>query len=73
MDHMMPGLDGVETTLAIRKIGTEYATSIPIIALTANVFADKDNIFNDNGFQGFLSKPIDLQKLDAVLRTWLPV
>ncbi|MCL2043868.1 MAG: ATP-binding protein [Treponema sp.] len=71
MDHMMPGMDGVKTTQAIRKIGTQYAVSVPIIALTANVFADKDNKFIDNGFQGFLSKPIDLHKLDDILHTWL--
>ena len=71
MDHMMPGMDGVETTRAIREIGTQYAASVPIIALTANVFADKDNIFIDHGFQGYLSKPIDLHRLDEVLRAWL--
>ena len=71
MDHMMPVMDGVEATKAIRGLGTRYADTIPIIALTANVFAEKDNIFIDNGFQGFLSKPIDLLKLDNVLRKWL--
>jgi signal transduction histidine kinase/ActR/RegA family two-component response regulator len=71
MDHMMPEMDGVATTQAIRKIETEYAASIPIIALTANVFADSHSLFLNNGFQGFLSKPIDLFKLDAILRTWV--
>ena len=71
MDHMMPDMDGVETTTAIRALDTSYAKTIPIIALTANVFADKDNTFLDNGFQGYLSKPIDLLKLDVVLHTWL--
>jgi len=71
MDHMMPDMDGVETTRAIRALNSSYAKNIPIIALTANVFADKDNTFMDNGFQGYLSKPIDLFKLDNILRTWL--
>ena len=70
MDHMMPEMDGVETTRAIRALETEYAARVPIIALTANVFAEKDNIFMQNGFQGFLSKPIDLHKLDIVLKKW---
>ena len=71
MDHMMPGMDGVEATQAIRRIGTDYASAIPIIALTANVFAGNDTLFIDSGFQGVLSKPIDLIKLDDVLHTWL--
>ena len=73
MDHMMPDMDGVQTTRAIRDLGTSYAETIPIIALTANVFAEKDNIFTNNGFHGFLSKPIDLHKLDGVIKTWLEV
>gem|GEM_PF-644030 len=70
MDHMMPGMDGIEATRAIRDIGTPYAASIPIIALTANALAGNEKTFIENGFQGFLSKPIDLVKLDAVLRAW---
>jgi len=71
MDHMMPGMDGVAATQAIREIETQYAQTIPIIALTANVFADTENIFIGNGFQGYLSKPIDLKKLDDILHTWV--
>ncbi len=72
MDHMMPEMDGVETLRAIRKeIGTEYARNVPIIALTANAIVGNEEIFLSKGFQAFLSKPIDVGRLDAALRRWV--
>ena len=71
MDHMMPGMDGVETALAIRSIGTEYARNIPIIALTANAAQGMEKFFYANDFQGFISKPIDIMLLDSVVRKWV--
>ncbi len=72
MDHMMPEMDGIEATRIIREeIGTEYAKNIPIIALTANALAGNEEMFLRNGFQDFISKPIDMAKLDAVLRRWI--
>jgi signal transduction histidine kinase/CheY-like chemotaxis protein len=72
MDHMMPEMDGVEAARNIReKIGTEYARNIPIIALTANAIAGNERMFLENGFQDFISKPIDMAKLDSVLRRWI--
>ncbi|MDR0522776.1 MAG: response regulator, partial [Planctomycetaceae bacterium] len=72
MDHMMPGMDGIETTKIIReKIGTEYAENIPIIALTANAILGNEEMFLANGFQAFLSKPIDIMRLDAAIRRWV--
>jgi CheY-like chemotaxis protein len=72
MDHMMPGMDGIEATRIIREeIGTEYARNIPVIALTANAIVGNNEMFLSRGFQDFVSKPIDMMKLDAVLRTWV--
>ncbi|MDR1669070.1 MAG: cache domain-containing protein [Oscillospiraceae bacterium] len=72
MDHMMPGIDGVEATKVIREeIGTEYARTVPIIALTANAVTGSEEMFLSKGFQAFISKPIDLMKLDSVLRRWV--
>jgi len=71
MDHMMPGMDGIEATQKIRAIGTEYAAKVPIIALTANAIVGNENMFIENGFQAFLSKPIDIMLLDSVLRKWV--
>ena len=72
MDHMMPGIDGLEATRIIREeIGTEYAKNIPIVALTANAVVGKKNMFLEEGFQDFLSKPMDLDALDEVVNRWL--
>jgi len=72
MDHMMPGIDGFEATKIIRRdIDTSYAKSVPIVALTANALVGNEEIFLNNGFQGFLSKPMDTQKLDEVLKELL--
>ncbi|MDR1708480.1 MAG: response regulator [Candidatus Accumulibacter sp.] len=72
MDHMMPGMDGVEATRIIREeIGTDYARRVPIIALTANAMAGNEAMFLENGFQAFLSKPIDIVQMDAAIRQWV--
>jgi signal transduction histidine kinase/CheY-like chemotaxis protein/HPt (histidine-containing phosphotransfer) domain-containing protein len=72
MDHMMPGMDGIEATRIIREeIGTDYARNIPILALTANAIIGNEEIFLKNGFQAFLSKPIDILAMDAAIRQWV--
>jgi signal transduction histidine kinase/ActR/RegA family two-component response regulator len=72
MDHMMPGMDGIEAVRIIRsETGTEYARTIPVIALTANALAGNETMFLNNGFQAFLSKPIDMSKLDGILAAWV--
>jgi CheY-like chemotaxis protein len=72
MDHMMPEMNGIEATRIIREeIGTEYAKSIPIIALTANAIAGNEEMFLNKGFQAFLPKPIEIPRLDAVIRRWV--
>ncbi|MDR2770687.1 MAG: response regulator [Clostridiales Family XIII bacterium] len=72
MDHMMPVMVGIETVRVIREeIGTDYARNIPIIALTANALIGNEKMFLENGFQAFISKPIDIMQLDAVVRRWL--
>jgi len=71
MDHMMPGIDGVEATRLIREIGTDYAQNVPIIALTANAIVGNEEMFLSKGFQAFVSKPIEISRLDAVIREWV--
>jgi signal transduction histidine kinase/response regulator RpfG family c-di-GMP phosphodiesterase len=72
MDHMMPGMDGIEAVRMIREeIGSEYAKTVPIIALTANAIVSNEKMFLDSGFQAFLSKPIDIARLDAIIRQWV--
>jgi signal transduction histidine kinase/CheY-like chemotaxis protein len=72
MDQMMPEMDGLEAVRIIRReIGTEYAKTVPIIALTANAIIGADAVFLEQGFQDYLSKPIDMSKLDACLNRWV--
>jgi CheY-like chemotaxis protein/HPt (histidine-containing phosphotransfer) domain-containing protein len=71
MDHMMPGMDGIEAVQHIRAIDSEYARNVPVIALTANAVVGTEKMFLDNGFQAFLSKPINQSKLDAVIKEWI--
>jgi CheY-like chemotaxis protein len=71
MDHMMPEMDGIETAVRIRAIGTEYAQMIPIIALTANAAVGNEQMFMENGFQAFLPKPVNIMDLDSIVRKWL--
>ncbi|MDR0826893.1 MAG: response regulator [Desulfovibrio sp.] len=72
MDHMMPGMDGMEATRIIREeIGTEYAKNIPVIALTANAIVGNEEMFLRNGFQAFLAKPIDIMRMDIVINHWI--
>jgi signal transduction histidine kinase/CheY-like chemotaxis protein/HPt (histidine-containing phosphotransfer) domain-containing protein len=71
MDHMMPGMDGIETVDRIRALNTEYARNIPIIALTANAIQGTDKMFFEHDFQAFISKPIDVMELDSALRKWV--
>ncbi|GHU32608.1 hypothetical protein FACS1894172_09540 [Spirochaetia bacterium] len=71
MDHMMPGMDGIEATRLIREIGTEYARTVPVIALTANAIVGNEDMFLQNGFQAFLSKPIDIMRMDVIINHWV--
>jgi CheY-like chemotaxis protein len=67
MDHMMPEMDGIETVKAIREKG--YTR--PIVALTANAVAGQADKFMASGFDGFISKPIDIRELNVTLNKFV--
>ncbi|MDR0858062.1 MAG: response regulator [Oscillospiraceae bacterium] len=67
MDHMMPGMDGIETTIELRQMGV----STPVVALTANAIYGVEEQFLAAGMDGLVVKPIDILKLDAALDKWL--
>lgn len=67
MDIMMPGMDGYEATRAIRLSKKADAADIPIIALTANAFAEDAKAAHDAGMNAHLSKPLDFNKLKNIL------
>lgn len=68
MDVMMPVLNGIEATKQIRALDREDAHTIPIIALTANAFAEDIEKCKRAGMNAHLSKPIDLEKMLATIR-----
>ncbi len=72
MDHMMPVMDGVETTDRIRKSGLPRSKDITIVALTANAIKGVEKQFKEAGMNDFLSKPIELKKLRLILDRWIP-
>jgi signal transduction histidine kinase/ActR/RegA family two-component response regulator len=72
MDHMMPGMDGVEAAAAIREWEKPRNTHVPIIALTANAVSGMREMFLEKGFDDYLSKPIEIAKMNEVMVRWLP-
>ncbi|MBR4174563.1 MAG: response regulator [Lachnospiraceae bacterium] len=71
MDHMMPELDGVDTTRIIRQ-DVRRADKVPIIALSANAMEDAKLMFRQAGMNDFVAKPIDVRHLVHCVRKWLP-
>jgi CheY-like chemotaxis protein len=71
MDHMMPGMDGMEATKKIRALEMKYAQDIPIIALTANAVTGNEKMFLENGFNAFLPKPFNAKNLDLIIERWV--
>jgi len=70
MDYMMPEMSGLEATRIIRnEIGTEYARTVPIIAFTAD--AGNAEMFLQNGFQAFISKPINMKEMNSIINTFV--
>lgn len=71
MDHMMPELDGIETTKVIRET-IPSAEKLPILAVTANVMEGVKDMFLKAGMDDFVAKPIDVRDLVAKVKQWLP-
>ncbi len=71
MDHMMPEMDGVETTRVIRRMLGENG-QVPIIALTANAVDGTRELFIREGMDDFVTKPIELRIIISKLKKWLP-
>ncbi|MCR5650630.1 MAG: response regulator [Lachnospiraceae bacterium] len=72
MDHMMPGMDGVEAMKKIRSGSGVSCGDIPIVALTANAVSSARQMFMREGFDGFVSKPVEMIELERVLKAVLP-
>ncbi|MDC7280062.1 ATP-binding protein [Butyrivibrio fibrisolvens] len=63
LDHMMPGMDGLETFIKLREINKD----VPVYALTANTMTDPYKFYESKGFNGYLAKPIDTEELEYTM------
>ena len=72
LDHMMPGMDGMEVIKRTRTLENNMCTSTPIIALTANALKGMKEMYLEAGFTDYLSKPVDGEKLEQMVRKYLP-
>lgn len=71
MDHMMPEMDGIETTDHIRRECGENGEAPVIIALSANAYNNAREMFMSSGFQDFIAKPVDKDELHCMLCRWI--
>lgn len=72
MDHMMPEMDGIEATRIIRSECGKTAANTIIIALTANAIQGAKELYLENGFADFLSKPFERSQIHQLLERWIP-
>ena len=72
MDHMMPGMDGIEAMKIIRSDKDSICKDTPVVALTANAVSTAKEMFLSEGFDGFVSKPVEIAELERVLKRVLP-
>lgn len=72
LDHMMPGMDGIETIHAFPELEGNKNLKTPVIALTANAVNGAKEMFLKNGFDDFFSKPIVYKKLENIFKKYLP-
>lgn len=70
LDHMMPGMDGIETFRYIKE--NKLCEGTPIVMLTANAIAGEKEKYLAEGFNAFLSKPIEADKLDELIMEYIP-
>lgn len=72
LDHMMPGMDGIETLKIIMELDKYKEKKVPFIAFTANAVSGMKEEFKKSGFNDFLSKPINIDRLESILVAYLP-
>ena len=72
MDHMMPGMNGIDTLKELRKGDGIIPEYTKVIVLTANAVSGAADLYRENGFDGYLTKPIDTKELDDCLKSNLP-
>ena len=72
LDHMMPEMDGIETLHNMKKMEKYPCANTPVIALTANAISGAKEMYLKEGFDDFLSKPVQADRLEGIIHTLLP-
>ena len=72
MDHLMPGMDGIQCMQSIRKQADGMNNHTPVIVLTANAGAENRDLYNRSGFDGYLMKPVSGAELEETMLAHLP-
>ncbi len=72
LDHMMPEKDGIETLKEMKAIADTPNAATPVICLTANAISGMREMYKNAGFDDYLTKPIDAEKLESMLLSYLP-
>ena len=72
LDHMMPDLDGISTLHQMRELADNQCRETPVVALTANAITGAREMYLAEGFDAFLSKPINPEKLEQMILMLLP-
>ncbi len=72
LDHMMPGMDGIDTLEALKKMEDNQCPDAPVIALTANAIVGVREMYIDSGFDDYLSKPVEGRDLEEMLKKYIP-
>ena len=72
MDHLMPVMNGIEATEAIRKLDGAYYKTVPIVALTGNTAKEQREEYKQAGMSDYLSKPLDMTDIYKIVRKWIP-
>ena len=72
LDHMMPGMDGIETLKRLKTMEGNLCKENPVIALTANAIVGVREMYLQEGFDDYLSKPIESEKLEQMLKHYIP-
>ena len=72
LDHRMPEMDGVQTFHAMKEMDNNKSIDTPVIALTANAISGSREMYYQEGFDNYMSKPVDPNKLEEMILTYLP-
>lgn len=72
LDYMMPEMNGIDTLIKIREMDDPQNSMVPVVALTANVVNGAKEMFMEAGFDDYISKPVQIDRLERTLKTFLP-